>query len=110
MSAEQEAWNRIREDPLLEIKRKEKEAKEVVTKNPAKMQRIKDRLLGMEKERKMAKKLRKLEKKKAKAWLDGNLDGDGGDDSDKARRRRERKEKKRAKKEAKRQKKRLTSP
>ena len=61
ISATQDTWMKLQEDPLLSIKRQEKESLEYIRNNPMKMKMLKERVEKMRKE----KKKRKKEKKSA---------------------------------------------
>jgi len=44
LSAEQDTWNRLREDPLLEMRRQEQKSLEYIKQNPVKMEMIKKKV------------------------------------------------------------------
>jgi len=67
LSADQDTWNRLREDPLLEMKRQEQKSLDYIKQNPVKMAMIKRKLYEMEKQEKEEKRRKhgkdKMEKK-----------------------------------------------
>jgi len=63
VTAEQEAWNRVQEDPLLEMRKQEQKSLDHIKKNPVQMAMIKSKLYQMEKFRKQEKKRKRKEKK-----------------------------------------------
>jgi len=64
VNPEQDTWNKLREDPFLEIKRQEKKTGDFIRNNPVKMAAIKRKLLEMEKLRKDQKRKKKGKKEK----------------------------------------------
>eukprot|EP01087_Luapelamoeba_hula_P017390 TRINITY_DN5476_c0_g1_i4.p1 TRINITY_DN5476_c0_g1~~TRINITY_DN5476_c0_g1_i4.p1 ORF type:complete len:438 (-),score=142.27 TRINITY_DN5476_c0_g1_i4:92-1405(-) len=68
-NAEQETWNRLREDPLLEMRRQETKSLDYIKNNPMKMATIRKQLEAMkkdEKQKKADKKRKRKEKKEEK--------------------------------------------
>jgi len=69
-SSANDSWNRLREDPLLSIKRQEQTIRDNIRNNPVEMKLIKDKLIKLSKKKKklkkVEKKLKKERKKKAK--------------------------------------------
>jgi hypothetical protein len=59
VSAATDTWNRLREDPLLIIKKQEQTLRDGIRNNPIEMKHIREKLLSMEKERKQLKKEKK---------------------------------------------------
>lgn len=59
----QEAWNKVMEDPLFAIQKREKESLDSIKSNPVKMKRIREKLLSLDKGKGKHKKERKKEKR-----------------------------------------------
>lgn len=66
VSAQQDVWQRMHEDPLLEIKRRQQEQLELLKKNPLQMKRLRKKLEEEKKAKKKEKKKRKKERKERK--------------------------------------------